>query len=106
MGQLVRRFCACETGTALTEYGMLIALMALGLVAALGSLRDSLGDLTNRTAVTISEQSSRGYGYGAAAPAPSGRVPSVPETPVAPDSSGGDSSAVAATSGLAAAEGR
>lgn len=106
MGQLVRRSCACETGTALTEYALIIAVMAVGLVAALVNLRDTFGDLTNRTAVTISDQSSRGYGSRSGVPAPTGGVPSVPATPLAPDSSGGDSTAVAAKSGLAAADGR
>lgn len=96
MGQLVRRFRSSETGSALTEYALIIAAVALGLLAALGGFRNQVGDLTNRTAVTISKQSSKGYGSGGGA-RPAGVTPS-PEAPTEPDSSGADPSAPTAAS--------
>src|SRR5262245_59077138 len=64
MGQLVRRFRSCESGSALVEYGLIIAVVALGLFAVLVGFRDAVGNLTNQTSVTISKQSGGGYGRG------------------------------------------
>jgi Flp pilus assembly pilin Flp len=101
MGQLVRRFRSCETGSALTEYGLIVAAVALGLIALLAGFRNAVGDLTNRTSVTISHQTGGGSGYGggggvrpiAGKPAPD--APSEPEngdsTGAAVDSEQGDS---------------
>jgi Flp pilus assembly pilin Flp len=100
MGQLARRLRSSETGSALIEYGLIIAVVAIGLVAMLTRFGNAFGDLTNRTAVTISHQSSRGYGGGVAAP-PVGVTP-VPVVPTQPDSSGGDSTAVGPASPTAA----
>ena len=43
MGALLRRLRSCETGSALTEYTLMIAVLVLGLVAALGVFRNSVG---------------------------------------------------------------
>jgi Flp pilus assembly pilin Flp len=93
MGQLVRRFRSCETGSALTEYGLIIAAVALGLIALLAGFRNAVGDLTNRTSVTISHQTSRGSGYGRG-----GGVRPVggkPAPDAAPEPEGGDSTGAA-----------
>ena len=93
MGQLVRRFRSCETGSALTEYGLIIAAVALGLIALLAGFRNAVGDLTNRTSVTISHQTSRGAGYGRG-----GGVRPVggkPAPDAAPEPEGGDSTGAA-----------
>ena len=83
------------------EYGLIIAVVALGLFAVLGKFGNSVGDLTKRTAVSISTKSSRGFGSGGGvgkspkagnpAPAPPPENPA-PATPP-PDSSSGDGSA-------------
>ena len=91
MGQLIRRFRSCETGSALTEYGLIIAAVALGLVAVLIGFRDAVGNLTNQTSVTISHQSGRGYGSGGGGGGDhGGGGSSSPETPPEPED--GDSS--------------
>jgi Flp pilus assembly pilin Flp len=95
MEQLLRRFRSRETGSALTEYALIIAAVALGLVAVLAAFRNSVGDLTNRTAVTISHQSGSGYGSGGGAGRSPGGSSPVHESPTPPDSSGGDSTATA-----------
>lgn len=95
MGQLIRRFRSCETGSALTEYGLILAVLVLGLLAVLTGFRDAVGNLTNHTAVTIADRAGSGYGSsGGASPPPTGARP-VPVTPTDPDSSGGDSTGVA-----------
>jgi Flp pilus assembly pilin Flp len=67
MAHRVRRFCSRETGSALLEYALIIAVMAMGLVAGLAGFRDKLGGVTERTAESISHQSNRGYGSPAGA---------------------------------------
>jgi Flp pilus assembly pilin Flp len=98
MGQLVRRFCTCETGSALTEYGLVIAVVALGLFGVLTGFRNAVGDLTNRTSVTIARQSSQGYGSGGGVATPPVSATPVPKAPADPDSTSSDSIAVAARS--------
>ena len=97
MGKLLRRFWSSETGSALTEYGLIVAVLAMGLLALLGWFRNSLGGVTERTAVTISEQSNSGYG----APGGAGFTPVGPALPPAPssepDSVASDSVAAAAS---------
>ena len=106
MKQLVRRFRSCETGSALTEYGLLIAVVALGLIALLSAFRNKVGDLTNRTSVTITRQSSHGFGYGRGGGGPIGGKPA-PDTPSdpEPEPNEGDSTGVAIGSGQAASAG-
>jgi Flp pilus assembly pilin Flp len=96
MGQLVRRLWSAETGSALVEYGLIIAVLALSLIAVLTGFRSAVGDLTNRTSVTIARQSSQGYGAGGGVVAPPVSATPVPEEPAAPDSSGADSTGIAA----------
>ena len=100
MGQLVRRFRSCERGSALTEYGLIIAAVALGLCAVLVGFRDAVGNLTNQTSVTISKHSGGGYGRGGGSGRPVGGDPS-PETPPEPED--GDSTSSATGSGGTAA---
>lgn len=100
MGQLVRRFCSCETGSALTEYGLVIALVALGLTAVLAGFRNAVGDLTNRTSTTIAQQASPGYGSGGGVGVPPVSATPVHKAPTEPDSTSSDSVAVAARSNV------
>jgi Flp pilus assembly pilin Flp len=106
MRQLLRRFRSCETGSALTEYTLMIAVLVLGLVAALGVFRNSVGNMTNRTSGTISRQSSQHYGSGGGAGPRGGAVTPADPDPTEPDPGEGDSTAVATTSGLPAARRR
>jgi Flp pilus assembly pilin Flp len=102
MGQLVRRFRSCEAGSALTEYGLIIAAVALGLFAVLVGFRDSVGNLTHQTSVTISKQSGGGYGRGGGGGRHGGGGDeSSPESPPAPED--GDSSSSATGSAATAA---
>lgn len=100
MGQLVRRLWSAETGSALVEYGLIIAILALGLIAVLTGFRNAVGGLTNRTSVTIARQSSQGYGVGGGPAAPPVSLAPAPEDPSEPDSSGSDG---ADSTGIAAA---
>lgn len=83
--RLIRRFRACEAGAGSVEYAFLIAMLALGLLVGLQLYRSAVGGLTNRTAVTISRQSTRGYTGGASSggarpvPAPRPAPPAEPE---------------------------
>jgi Flp pilus assembly pilin Flp len=106
MGQLVRRFRSCETGSALVEYGLIIAVVALGLFAVLVGFRDAVGNLTNQTSVTISKQSGGGYGSGGGGGGVrrgGGGKPS-PDSPPEPED--GDSSSSSVGSGTTAAGAR
>ena len=105
MGQLVRRFRSCEAGSALTEYGLIVAAVALGLVALLTGFRNAVGNVTTRTSVAISDKSGRGFGHGGGGGVrPVGGQPA-PETPPEPEPEGGDSTGVAVGSGQPAATG-
>jgi Flp pilus assembly pilin Flp len=107
MGQLVRRFRSCEAGSALTEYGLIVAAVALGLIALLSGFRNAIGDVTTRTSVSISNKSNRGFGYGRSGGVrPVGGQPA-PETPPEPEPEpeDGDSTGVVVGSGQAAAAG-
>ena len=94
MRQLIRRLRICDSGAGLVEYTLLIGLLALGLAGVLTLYRGALGGITNRTAVTISKQASRGYaGAGGARRIPIGwrppagdPEPSDPEPSEDPDS--------------------
>jgi Flp pilus assembly pilin Flp len=61
VGQLMRRLRSCDSGTGLVEYGLLLAVLALGLVGVLTLLRKSVEGLTTSVSVAISQQGSGGY---------------------------------------------
>jgi Flp pilus assembly pilin Flp len=103
MEQLVRRFRSCERGSALTEYGLIVAAVALGLIALLAGFRNAVGDVTTRTSVSISNKSSKGFGYGRSGRVRPAQGNPAPETPPEPED--GDSTGVAVGSGQAAAAG-
>ncbi|HEY7612532.1 MAG TPA: hypothetical protein VH764_06045 [Gemmatimonadales bacterium] len=103
MGQLLRRLRSCETGSALTEYTLMIAVLVLGLVAALGVFRNSVGDMTNKTSGTITRQSGHHYGSGGGGGSRGGSASPVDPAPTDPASDDGDSTAVATASGTPAA---
>ncbi len=106
VGQLVRRFRSCETGSALIEYGLLIAVVALGLLAVLVGFRDAVGNLTHQTSVTITQKSGGGYGRGGGG----GGIPhggagkASPDNPPEPEN--GDSGSASVGSGTTVAGAR
>ena len=104
MEQLFRRFRSCQAGSALTEYGLIIAALVIGLIALLGVFRNAVGDVTTRTATSISHKSSRGFRYNGGGARPVGGQ-HAPETPPEPDPQDGDSTGVAVGSGQAATSG-
>jgi Flp pilus assembly pilin Flp len=105
MGQLVRWFRSCETGSALVEYGLIIALVALGLFAVLVGFRDAVGNVTNQTSVTITQKSGGGYGRGGGGGVRhGGGGKSSPDSPPQPED--GDSSSATVGSGTTAAGAR
>jgi Flp pilus assembly pilin Flp len=81
--QFILRLRTCEAGAGTIEYALLIAVLALGLVGVLGVFRNTVGGMTNRTAVTVTKAAGgygragsvgvgRGGGSGAHKPAPAG----------------------------------
>lgn len=102
MGQLVRRLRSCEAGSALTEYGLIIAVLALGLVAALGVFRNAIGGTASRTSGTISRQSGQSYGHRGGGISRGVIIPVEAAAPARPDSSGGDSTVIATGTSSAA----
>ena len=106
MGQLVRRFRSCEAGSALTEYGLIIAAVALGLIALLAGFRNAVGTVTTKTSVSISHKASGGFGSGRRGGVRSVGGKPAPETPAEPEPEEGDSTGVLIGSSQAAAAGR
>jgi Flp pilus assembly pilin Flp len=94
----------CEAGSGLIEYGLLLAVVALALVGVLKVFRNTVGSLTNRTAVTVSQQTARGYGSGGTVSwTPSGSPAAHnPETPD-PDSASAEPDSSSAAGRAAAA---
>lgn len=100
MRQLVRSLRNCEAGAGVVEYSLLIAVVAVGLIGTLQLYRSVVGDLTTRTAVSISAQAGSGYGAPASVrgvpmrgrPTASGQEPADPDS-----SSTGITEATAAT---------
>ena len=45
-----------ETAQGLVEYALIIAIVSIGAIVALGLLRDSITNLFNKTATTLSSQ--------------------------------------------------
>ena len=66
MMQLLQRFWRDDTGQGLTEYALIIALVAIGLIAILTLLRNSVGNVFNTTRNTLEGIPSTEYGGGAA----------------------------------------
>ena len=87
--QLIRRFCSCERGAGLVEYGLILGILALGVIGVMHVFRRAVGDMTNRTAVTISKQSATGYAAGSALGGASSGAgsPVSPEPPAPPPDS-------------------
>ena len=105
MRQLVRRLRTCEAGSAIVEYGILIAVVAVCLVGVLRVFRNAVGGLTNRTAVSVSTQTARGYGAGGGVGgAPGGGYAAYePASPDPADSSSAQPDSSSATGGATAA---
>lgn len=57
----MRRLATSEVGAGLIEYALLVAVLALGLAGMLTVFRNSVGTVTQKTAVTVAKQSGRGY---------------------------------------------
>jgi Flp pilus assembly pilin Flp len=108
--QLIRRFRTCEAGAGVVEYALLIAVIAIGLVGVLTIFRNAVGDLTNRTAESVSTQTAGGYGRATGGGGPSGGAvvhrpaAAQPDSPSAePDSPSAEPDSSSATGGTTAA---
>lgn len=96
MRQLLRRFRRHDRGEGLTEYALLIALLAIGLIAILTLARNAIGSSLDRASADVarsstasyggapSPRSSPGPGYGGGQPA--GKVSDEPADSAAADS--------------------
>ena len=103
MRHLFRRLRTCEAGAGLVEYALLIAVVALGLVGALRLFRNTVGGVTNRTAVSVSRQAGGRYGAGGSVGwAPGGSAAHEPPT-ADPDSSSAQPEGSSASGGAATA---
>jgi hypothetical protein len=86
------------------EYALVIAVLAIGLAGVLGIFRNAVGNLTNRTAVTVSTQADGGYGKGATLGGGPGGGTIAHELPNAdPDSSSAEPDSSSAAGGTTAA---
>lgn len=54
--KIVAKFSKKEEGAALVEYGLLVALIALGCIVALGTLGNDLSNMFKGIANTVSKQ--------------------------------------------------
>jgi pilus assembly protein Flp/PilA len=61
MHSLWQAFWSDETGQGLVEYALIIALVAVGLIAILLILRNSIGDVFNNAAATLNNAPSNPY---------------------------------------------
>jgi len=50
-------FLSDESGASAAEYALILAIVGLGIVAAVGSLKTAISDAINKTATTISNGS-------------------------------------------------
>jgi Flp pilus assembly pilin Flp len=57
----MRRLSTSQAGAGLLEYALLVAVLTLGLAGVLTVYRNSVGTITNKTAVTVSKQTGKGY---------------------------------------------
>jgi len=56
MSQLVK-FLKDDAGASAAEYALILAIVGLGIVVAVGSLKDAISNAINKTATTISSYS-------------------------------------------------
>jgi pilus assembly protein Flp/PilA len=61
MPSLLQAFWSDETGQGLVEYALIIALVAVGLIAILLILRNSIGDVFNNAAQALENAPSNPY---------------------------------------------
>ena len=61
MPSLWQSFWSDETGQGLVEYALIIALVAVGLIAILLILRNSIGDVFNNTAEALENAPASAY---------------------------------------------
>jgi pilus assembly protein Flp/PilA len=61
MRRLLRAFRSDETGQGLVEYALIIALVAIGLIAVLLVLRNSIGNVFNNAATQINNAPTNPY---------------------------------------------
>jgi pilus assembly protein Flp/PilA len=57
----LRTFCAEDSGQGLVEYALIIALVAVGLIAILLVLRNSIGDVFNNAASVLNNAPATAY---------------------------------------------
>ena len=55
---LIRRFWEDESGATAIEYGLIAALVAVALIAALGAMKDSLNNTFNKVSTELNSANS------------------------------------------------
>jgi Flp pilus assembly pilin Flp len=96
---LIRRLRTCEAGAGTVEYVLLIAVLSLCLVGGLTLFRNGVGNLTKRTAVSVSTRTGGQYGKGGGGMGlPGGTVVHMPAAPE-PDSTAAEPDGSSATGG-------
>jgi Flp pilus assembly pilin Flp len=64
VARLIKRFFASEEGAGLIEYGLLLGLIATGLLGVMTLYRNALGGSVARSSANISQATAGGYGGG------------------------------------------
>jgi pilus assembly protein Flp/PilA len=56
MKTILKRFAEDESGATAIEYGLIAAIVGVGIIVGLGAVRDGLNDLFNNVSDTLAEQ--------------------------------------------------
>jgi Flp pilus assembly pilin Flp len=100
VARLIKRFFASEEGAGLIEYGLLLGLIAIGLLGVMALYRNALGGSVARSSANISRATAGSYGGGGGYAGPIAVGPAASGAPSAgPEPEPDDSSATGETAG-------